>query len=68
MSRVYILYENDLADHSSNIDKLVGVVTNFNVAQNWASKPMSHYRIRNEFTYVELDDPELLNRIAKETK
>ncbi len=67
MSKVYILYQDDIRNHSSNIKQLVGVVTKFEVASKWSSQPIKD-DMRNCFTYVELDDPELLNRIAKENK
>lgn len=61
MSKVYILFEVE-GDGSPYIQNLVGIITNENTAKVFYNKKNC------EFEEFELDDPELLNRIAKESE
>lgn len=59
MSKVHVLYQ-----HNSEDDDLVGVITNKEIAQKFKNyDPLG----RGMFI-TNLDDPELLNRIAKESE
>ena len=63
MSKVYVLTSRHRYEGSLEIE---GVVSRFDIAEKFLN-------IRNEilhhsFKTIELDDPELLNRIAKESE
>lgn len=62
MSKVYVLVD----DLHKKTNIIAGVVTNEEVAIRWRVE--SKYKILRvrDFVALELDDPELLNRIAKE--
>lgn len=65
MSKIYVLYEQH-----GMIFKIVGAVSNLDVANKFEmlhsiKADQNHY---NFYKSTELDDPELLNRIAKESE
>lgn len=63
MSKLYILNTTCLDDRGfEQIDDIYGVVSKEEVAIMWAEKEFREYQ------EIELDDPELLNKIAKESK
>lgn len=67
MSTVYILYEHPI-DNCAEASKIVGVVTKEEVAIHYVIKCSGDPNSITAYTYIELDDPELLNRIAKESE
>jgi len=60
MSKVYVLRRIE-TKAQANCFICAGIVSNKRVAKKWASLKESHV-----YYEYELDDPELLNRIAKE--
>lgn len=71
MSKVYILFNNDLSHTSKSHgrkEELIGVVTSKVALDNWIKNdPVDSSKMRSHYEF-ELDDPELLNRIAKESE
>lgn len=62
MSKVYVL-TNETVSFNCSILALRGIVSKKGVADIWRN--LEKY---NEYRILELDDPELLNRIAKESE
>lgn len=65
MSKVYVLYEHP-TNNEIEISMLIGLVTRSDVATKFLGCETKLKDTINCYTFLELDDPELLNRIAKE--
>lgn len=68
MSKVYVLIEHDLRSHSRTNETIIGVITKEKVLNTWIENDPEYSAIMRVHKTFELDDPELLNRIAKEGK
>lgn len=66
MSKVYVLKTVENDGFNEYITEITGVVTNPFVAQKFRS--MSTIKSGKYYEELTLDDPELLNRIAKESE
>ncbi len=62
MTRVFVLSEEFKRYNESPTIKIIGVVTNEEVAFVWINK------VNNDYDEFQLDNPELLNRIEKGNK
>lgn len=64
MSKVYVLAQQDMGKVGEPL-KYIGVVTKNSVANKFANQAPEHMWMIYFDIPLELDDPELLNRIAK---
>lgn len=65
MSKVYVLVQKDMAKVGEPLN-YVGVVSKDSVANKFVNQAPKHMGMVYFDIPLELDDPELLNRIAKE--
>lgn len=64
MSKVYVLFEYEIESNKS-LNEVVGIVSGSQTAQIWDNSNTMYNNIVRGYLQFELDDPELLNRIAK---
>lgn len=67
MSKVYVLVQKDMGKVGEPLD-YVGVVTKNSVANKFVNQAPEHMGMIYFDIPLELDDPDLLNRIAKESE
>jgi len=68
VSKVYVLIEHDLHSRSKTNETVIGVITNENVLNRWIDSDPDDSPVMRVHKTFELNDPELLNRIAKESE
>jgi len=68
MSKVYIIREWPIVGSQYANPINIGIISSKKVAEKWSDSDENLTDVNRSYMEFELDDPELLNRIAKEGK
>lgn len=68
MSKVYLLREWPVTLSTLGEPTNIGIISKDSIAENWSESDKNYTGLNRTYQVFELDNPELLNRIAKEGK